>query len=269
MIQAAHNQKQTKTGGLAKLIKLKIGKKAILTVNIDIQDLLINGQTGTIKHIEFAQGSICKVYVMFSDEQAESKAMRSSYLGIQNSWVPIEIFEAEISIKKGSALPFIKRTQFPLTLAWASTVHKVQGLSLEQGVIDFDLRKEKSFGQGQMYTASGRVITYNNLYCIGEFKKSVIKVNKHALLEYELLKQNDLFSTIKRNAISCDTVTVLVHNVRSLPRYVDDLVSDNRIINNNIIGFTERQIKQSYSTSKIIETMNFSILILITMEINF
>ena len=97
----------------------------------------------------------------------------------------------------------------------------------------------------------------------------MIKVNKHALLEYELLKQNDLFSTIKRNAISCDTVTVLVHNVRSLPRYVDDLVSDNRIINNNIIGFTETQIKQSYSTCKITETLNFSILILITMEINF
>ena len=97
----------------------------------------------------------------------------------------------------------------------------------------------------------------------------MIKVNKHALLEYELLKQNDLFSTIKRNAISCDTVTVLVHIVRSLSRHVDDLVSDNRIINSNIIGFTETQIKQSYSTYKIIETLNFFILILITMEINF
>ena len=50
--------------------------------------------------------------------------------------------------------------------------------------------------------------TYDNLYCIGEFKKSAINVNKDALLEYELLKQNDLFSTIKRNAISGDTVTV-------------------------------------------------------------
>ena len=39
---------------------------------------------------------------------------------------------------------------------------------------------------------------YNALYCIGEFKKSAIKVNKGALLEYERLKQNDLFSTIKK-----------------------------------------------------------------------
>ena len=58
----------------------------------------------------------------------------------------------------------MKRNQFPLTLAWASTGHKVQGLSLEQGVIDFDLQKQKLFGPRQMYTALSRVKTYDNLY---------------------------------------------------------------------------------------------------------
>ena len=43
LIQAALNQKQTKTGGLAKLIKLKIGAKVMLTPNINIEDFLING----------------------------------------------------------------------------------------------------------------------------------------------------------------------------------------------------------------------------------
>ena len=66
---------------------------------------------------------------------------------------------SEISIKKESASLSIKRTQFPLTLACASTVHKVQGLSLEQGAIDFDLQKQKSFGSRQMYTALSRVKT--------------------------------------------------------------------------------------------------------------
>ena len=33
-------------------------------------------------------------------------------------------------------------------------------------------------------------------------------------------------------------------------------LSDNRIINSDIIGFTETQIKPSDSTSKIIETLN-------------
>ena len=193
LTQGPQNQKQTNTGGLAKLLKLKIGVKIMLTVNRDIQDWLSNNETETIRHIEFVQDSAPKVYVKFSDKQAGSKSMRSFYLDRQNSWVPIEKCETEISIKKRSALPSIKRTQFLLTLAWASTIHKIQGLSLEQGVVNFDLRNQKSFQAAQMYTAFSRIRTCDNLYCIEEFKKSAIKVNKDALLKYGRLKQNDFF----------------------------------------------------------------------------
>ena len=62
----------------------------MLKINIHIQDPLINGQTRIFRHIKFAQASAQKVYVKVSDEQAGSKAMRSSYLGRQNSWVPVK-----------------------------------------------------------------------------------------------------------------------------------------------------------------------------------
>ena len=61
-----------------------------MTVNVDIQDRLINGQTRNVKHTKFVQDSIHKVYVKFSDEQAGVKAMRSSYLGRQNFWVAVK-----------------------------------------------------------------------------------------------------------------------------------------------------------------------------------
>ena len=77
----------------------------------------MNGQTEMIRHTEFAQGSAYEVYIKFSDEQAGSKAIRPSYLGRQNSWVSIEKYETEISIKKWSTSPSIKSTQFLLTLA--------------------------------------------------------------------------------------------------------------------------------------------------------
>ena len=48
-----------------------------------------------------------------------------------------------------------------------------------------------------------------------------------------------------------------VQNVRTLLEYVHDIVSDDRIINNDIIGFTETQINPSCSTFKIMETLNF------------
>ena len=40
LIVAAQNQNQANTGGLPKLLKLKIGAKVMLTVNIDMQDCL-------------------------------------------------------------------------------------------------------------------------------------------------------------------------------------------------------------------------------------
>ena len=57
LIQAAQNQKQANTGNLAKLLKLTISAKVMLTVNIDTKERLINGQAGIIRHIEFVQSS--------------------------------------------------------------------------------------------------------------------------------------------------------------------------------------------------------------------
>ena len=105
-----------------------------------------------------------------------------------------------------------------------------------------------------------RVKTYDNLYGIGEFKKSAIKVNKDVLLEYERLR---------RSTISGDTITILVHNMRSLSKHVNDIVSDSRIMNNAIIGLTETQISLSYSTCKIVETLNLFNISFKTVKINF
>lgn len=43
--------------------------------------------------------------------------------------VSIEKCETEISLQKGLEFPSTKHTQFPLTKAWASTVHQFEGLS--------------------------------------------------------------------------------------------------------------------------------------------
>ena len=43
--------------------------------------------------------------------------------------------------------------QFPITLAWACTVYKVQGLTLHKIVISFELVKQRFFNYGQVYVA--------------------------------------------------------------------------------------------------------------------
>ena len=47
-LQAARNKKQTNAGSLAKFLKVKIGRKVMLTVNLDIKERLINNQIGDI-----------------------------------------------------------------------------------------------------------------------------------------------------------------------------------------------------------------------------
>ena len=62
---------------------------------------------------------------------------------------------------------------------------------------------------------------------------------------------------MKRNTISDDMVTVFVLNVRSLWKDTDDIVSDDKLMNNYIIWFTETQIDLPDSTCKIIERLDF------------
>ena len=51
-IREAQNRKQSKTGGLKSSLEIKVNARVKLTTNINIIDQLINGQMGTMKHIE-------------------------------------------------------------------------------------------------------------------------------------------------------------------------------------------------------------------------
>ena len=69
--------------------------------------------------------------------------MNNDNFARQHLWVPIEKTTVDIRVKSNkSSSPVIKGTQFPLMLAWACTVHKVQGLSLNKVVKSFQLLKQ-------------------------------------------------------------------------------------------------------------------------------
>ena len=54
-IISTQNRKPADTGGLVKCLKLKLEAKVMLTVNLDAQKKLINGQIGVLKHLEIIE----------------------------------------------------------------------------------------------------------------------------------------------------------------------------------------------------------------------
>ena len=58
--------------------------------------------------------------------------------------------------------------------------------------------RERTFGQGQMYTALSRVSSYDEPFCVGKFEPSSIKVNVSALKEYERLRRNSILKILKK-----------------------------------------------------------------------
>ena len=66
---------------------------------------------------------------------------------------------------------YVYRKQFPLIPAYAITIHKCQGLSLDRAIIDLS---EKVFSPGMAYVALSRVRTIEGVYFTSFDPKSIM-----------------------------------------------------------------------------------------------
>ena len=135
--------------------------------------------------------------------------------------------------------------------SWTGTVHKVQGLSLNAGVISFDLERQRSFNQGQMYVALSCVKYIENLHLVGTHNRNAFQANINVTLEYNRFWESNYFvplNTVNKNS---NFLTVSLLNTRSLRRLVQDIVKDENLMENDVLYLTEIQIYQENNVSDI------------------
>ena len=119
-------------GYLENELLLSHGFRVMLTHNLDVTDGegLLNGTMGTVQHIKWNEG----VRDPFQTPPAMILVEFDHYKGrlgcnYNGHWlVPIEPRTHQIELEDMTG----QRTQFPLILAYAMTVHKSQGLTLSK-----------------------------------------------------------------------------------------------------------------------------------------
>lgn len=155
------------TLNIGRNIKLKVGAQVMLVANLDVAMGLVNGSRGVITKVEADN-----IIVKFKGKEYEFEHPISPYA-----------FKIE---HQGE---YYVRTIVPLIPAYASTVHKMQGLTIDCGIINCG---SSIFSPGQAYVALSRVRSLDGLF-LEQISQSKIYPNKLALNFEEKMRKKAVF----------------------------------------------------------------------------
>ena len=196
----------------------------MLTHNVDTSDCLTNGAFGEVVDFKFDNaGQIKEIYVKFENEDC-GRQSRKRNADVQKRYpndnvVAIEKLEFIYSISKNAKLGSATATayQFPLRLAFASTAHKVQGLTIKKpNSLVVDLRSVRE--NAQAYVILSRVQSLDQIYILEALCPQKITACTKAISELTRMMKlaiNENFS-LHNTIISC--------NIRSLNKNFEDLI---------------------------------------------
>jgi ATP-dependent DNA helicase PIF1 len=150
-------------------LKLKKGAQVILLVNKDVENGLVNGSVGVVENLY--------------DNCVEVRFENGLFVIEPHAWeVKQNEFDHLTQTMKKTVLA--KRRQIPLKLAWALTIHKAQGSTLNRAEIDIS----EAFAAGQVYVALSRVRNLKSL-SVKPFSSKKIMVNKKCIDFYKKEEQ--------------------------------------------------------------------------------
>ena len=261
---AKMKDKPTKdTQGLPTVLVIAIQDRVEMSQNVAVKDGLTNGAAGEVKALPkipdntnntLAAGLI---WVLFDDHEVgrETRAHKKKLYtpGIRPTWTPVETQMKRIQVSRNSQIT-VTRTQFPLRIAAAKTVHRSQGQTLNAVVTDFS----GSFGHHMHYVALSRVSDPEQLY-VTYFNKMKIATDNRVHAEMRRLRKSAQINIprhIDYRQMGRNTVACFI-NIRSMNRHAEDLASDYNYKNSFFTAVAETHLMPTTKLETLYETHHY------------
>ena len=151
-------------GSYVKELELMMGAQVMLIANVDIDSGLVNGSRGVV--VDFCKSTELPIVEFLNGIRKPVGT---------HTW-PIEDYE------------FVSRAQVPLRLAYAVTIHKAQGATLDSALVDIG---SGVFEFGQAYVALSRVRNLDALY-VYDFDPTAFKAHPKVKAFYKALKVKEI-----------------------------------------------------------------------------
>lgn len=220
----------------------------MITTNIDVEDGLVNGACGVLRHIKF-DGSGESPLVLFIEFSAtnigrkarqQHEALMKSEKDISSEWVPLR--KLTKAIQTAQTTYEIFRTQFSVTPTEAVTIHKSQGQTYDSVCVNVNSR---GITRQKLYVACNRVTSLSGLYLIGKFKApNAPKSDDKAINAITKLKTQKQ-PKLAFNDLSLKTGTIIAyHNVRSYSKHHKHIENDSWYMKCDVLIMAETLTKQ-------------------------
>lgn len=148
------------------VLQLKIGAQVMLLKNLNFDRELVNGARG-------------KVVGFDVDAKTKEKYPIVLFTSKQTQVIKPEKWSVMLGSKEVAY-----REQIPLTLAWAMSIHKSQGMTIDR--VEMDL--SNVFAAGQAYVALSRATSLSGLKLLGIIDRAKIKSSTSVVQFYARLK---------------------------------------------------------------------------------
>ena len=239
-----------KTMQLAFNLQLAEGERTEIAVNIRTDDGMTNGAGNIIRKIQLHDRNRPSgiIWVQFDHTDVGEKTRhdnRRLYVeGIECTWTPIKPVTAQFAVGKNRTAQVVRK-QFPLRPAAAKTIHRSQGDTETNIVVNFNTRRAIPHIH---YVGLSRVTTIEGLY-ITDLCESKIAVNPAVKAQMQHLRTEARLklsiSPIYSNEKDQNTLKICFLNSRSLHRHIEDIRKDLNYSSVNMNIFSETRLNSS------------------------